>query len=115
MPSHIDLETLLSQAGDKREQLASFSLLCLGIIESLANGVISAGRAIPLFFHADNCLFVEKHLQDGVADEVMSHGVQLPDLYDALSAEQAQQEFQRELAAMHSLCLKLITDERAAA
>ena len=45
----------------------------------------------------------------------MSRGVQLPDLFDALPAEEAQQEYQRELAAMHSLCLKLIEDQRAAA
>ena len=115
MKSDVDLESLLSQTDDRRQQLASFALLCLGVIESLANGAISARRAIQLFFHAENCLFVQRHLQDEMAEEVMSHGVQLPDLFDALASEQAQQEFQRELAAMHGLCLRLVADERVAA
>ena len=111
----IDLETLLSQAVDPRQRTASFALLCLGAIESLVSGAIRASDAIRLLFHADNCLFVREHLQHETADEVMSRGVQLPDLFDALPAEEAQQEYQRELATMHSLCLKLIEDHEAAA
>jgi uncharacterized protein involved in exopolysaccharide biosynthesis len=49
------------------------------------------------------------------ADEVMSRGVQLPDLFEALPAEQAQREFQRELAAMRSLCLQLLQRRRSVA
>ena len=45
----------------------------------------------------------------------MSHGVQLPDIFDALPVEATQREFQRELTTMHSLCLKLIGDKRIAA
>jgi len=111
----IDLEALLSQTANPRQRIASFALLYLGAIESLVSGALRVSDAIRLLFHADNCLFVREHLPHGVADEVMSRGVQLPDLFDALPAEEAQQEYQRELAAMHSLCLKLIEDQEVAA
>lgn len=114
MKQHVDLHTLLSQTTDKDQQIASFALLFLGVIESLVGGAITASSAVELFFHADNCLFVRKQLQQKVADEIMSRGVQLSDIFDALSAQEAQQEFQRELTAMRLLCLKLLEDEVAA-
>ena len=43
------------------------------------------------------------------------HGVQLPDLFEALPPEEAQREFQRELAVMRALCLKLVEDQRLVA
>ena len=115
MKKGIDLRALLSQTSDRGQQVASFALLCLGTIESLAKGAISANQAIRFFFHADNCLFVQAQLQDEAADEVMGRGVQLPDLFDALPVEKAQQEFQRELMIMHALCLKLVAGKKAAA
>jgi len=45
----------------------------------------------------------------------MSRGVQLTDLFDTLSAEEAQREFQRELGAIRLLCLKLLGDKQRAA
>lgn len=108
MKQRIDLHQLLSSAPEKDQQIASFALLCLGVIESLAGGTATASGAVELFFHADNGLFVRKTLRQKVADEIMSRGVQLPDIFEALSAEEAQQEFQRELAAMRSLGLKLL-------
>jgi len=54
-------------------------------------------------------------LKEKIADQIMSHGVQLPDLFDALPAEEAQREFQREVTTMHSLCLKLLEDKQIAA
>jgi len=39
-----------------------------------------------------------------LTDKVMSHGVQLPDLFDALPADEAHRQFQRELATMRALC-----------
>lgn len=115
MKQRVDLRTLLSQAANKDEQTASFALLSLGIIESLVGGVITASIAVDLFFHADNCLFVRKQLRQKAAEEIMSRGVQLPDIFDALSAEEAQREFQLELAAMRLLCLKLLGDMKLAA
>jgi hypothetical protein len=109
MNDRMDLETLL--AASARTALpakALFALLNLGIVESLANGLLSAADAVRLFFHAENCLFVRKKLRDKTADEIMSRGVQLPDLFEALPADEAQREFQHELASMHSLCLKLL-------
>ena len=115
MRSRIDLSTLLSQATNKDQQITSFALLSLGVIESLVGGAVTASGAVELFFHADNCLFVRKRLRRAIADEIMSRGVQLPDVFEALPTEEAQQEFQRELAAMRSLSLKLLEDRQLAA
>ncbi|MBM3235164.1 hypothetical protein FJZ31_02575 [Candidatus Poribacteria bacterium] len=115
MKDSINLQALLSQANNRRQQVTSFALLCLGIIESLASGLMSLTDALRLFFHAENCLFVRKNLKENIADQIMSHGVQLPDLFDALPVEAAQREFRRELTTMHSLCLKLLKNKRIAA
>lgn len=45
----------------------------------------------------------------------MSHGVQFPDLFDTLPADQAQQEFNRELTKLRNLCLGLLGQKRSAA
>ena len=84
-------------------------------IESLANGSLSATNALRVFFHTENCLFVRKQLRDKTADAIMSHGVQLPDLFDALPREEAHREFQRELATMRALCLKLLEEKQLVA
>ena len=112
----MELQDLLSesQAG-ATHPLTLFALLNLGVIESLANGAMSATEAVRLFFHADNCLFVRKRLRDKRADKIMSHGVQLPDLITVLPAEEAHQEFQRELATMRSLCLEMLQERRSVA
>ncbi|MCI0399986.1 MAG: hypothetical protein L0Z68_01590 [Gammaproteobacteria bacterium] len=115
MKQRLDLRTLLSQATGKDQQIASLALLSLGVIESLGGGAITASRAAELFFNADNCLFVRKQLRRKAADEIMSRGVQLPDIFDVLSKEEAQQECQRELVAMRLLCLKLLGDVQLAA
>lgn len=67
------------------------------------------------FFHAENCLFVRRHLRAKLADKIMSHGVQLPDLFDILPAEKAHRKFQRELAKMRELCLRLLESKRLVA
>ncbi len=109
MSDRMDLETLLAASGKTSPpSKALFALLNLGIVESLANGMMSAAEAPRLFYHADNCLFVRKGLRDKTADEIMSRGVQLADLFEALPAEEAQRAFQRELATMRGLCLKLL-------
>ncbi len=85
MNKRIDLATLLEGSGKNRaEQVALFALINLGIVESLSNGLLSAAECLQIFFHADNCLFVRKRLRVRAADQIMSHGVQLPDLFDAL-------------------------------
>src|SRR5262245_32762871 len=112
----MELETLLAGSGKTpAHQLSLFALLNLGVIESLANGLLSATEAVRLFFNADNCFFVRKRLRVKIADKIMSHGVQLPDLLDVLLADEAQREFQHELAAMRSLCLKILEDRQLVA
>jgi len=115
MKDSINLQALFSQASNRHQQVASFALLCLGIIESLTSGLMTVIDALRLFFHAENCLFVRKNLKEKIADQIMSHGVQLPDLFDTLPAEEVQREFQSELTTMHSLCLKLLEDKQIAA
>ena len=116
MSDAVRLESILSETGAERsDRLAVFALLTLGVVESLTSGVLSASDAVRAFFNADNCLYVRKRLRVKPADEVMSRGVQLPDLFDALPADQAQREFQRELAAMRLLCLRLLQRRRSVA
>lgn len=115
MSNFIHLKDLLLQATEPRQQTTSFALICLGAVESLMSGAISSSDSVRLVFHADNCQFVRETLVDETADEIMSRGVQLPDLFEALPAEVAQQEYQRELVIMHDLCLRLIEGSRKAA
>lgn len=116
MNQGISLKTLLSEAGGTPDhQLAVFALVSLGILESLSSGLMSATDAVRLFFNAENCLFVHQFLGRKMADEVMSHGAQLPDLFEALPVAQAQREFHRELATMRSLCLRFLEEKRLAA
>ena len=107
MKHTLKLSALLAD-GDELGRLEVFALLSLGVVESLINGAMTSDDAIAVFFHAQNCLFVRKHVRNDVADEVMSRGVQLHDLFEALSEQEAQQEFQRELRKMSSLCLQLL-------
>jgi hypothetical protein len=116
MKNAVELKALLGDADRARpQQAAVFALLCLGIIDSLANGLLGAADAVRLFFNAENCLFVRKRLRDKLADKIMSHGVQLPDLFDVLPTDETHREFQRELAAMRSLCLKIVEDMKLVA
>jgi hypothetical protein len=116
MESAIRLNAILPVASDNPGgRLTIFAVVNLGIIESLANGSLSAKNAVPLFFNAENRLHVRQHLKNKVADKIMSHGVQLPDLFDILPLEEAQRQFLHELSVMESLCLQLIDKGRVAA
>lgn len=106
---------LSGMSQDRADHLKLFALVNLGLIESLANGSIGATEAARRFYFADNCLFVRKALKDKTADRIMSHGVQLPDAIESLSAEDAQREFLHELAVMKALCLRLIDSQRQVA
>ena len=106
-PMRLD-ELLVTTDGKREEYLALFSIINLGFIESLASGVLTASDAVRFFYSGDNCLFVRKRIKNKIADQIMSHGVQLPDLFDALPPEEAFREFQLELAVMRSLCLKIL-------
>lgn len=80
---------------------------------SLASGVVSATEAVQYFYHAENCLYARKQLRNREANAIMSRGVQLPDLFESLSTEEAQREFYHELEIMRSLCLKLLEKGRS--
>jgi hypothetical protein len=104
-------------AGTQRktsEQLRVFATIALGVAESLEDGVLTADNSVREFFNAENCLFVKNELKNKVASEIMGRGVQLPDLFDALPAETAHREFQRELRKIRSLSLSLLQRKRIA-
>lgn len=108
----ISLKNLLSESNPStKEQLGVFALLNLGILESLNNGLLSVNDALSTYFNAENSLFVHRTLRDRIADEIMSRGVQLPDLFDTLPMEEAQREFQRELTKLRTLCLALLEEK----
>ena len=109
-PSRINL---LEIGGDPIQQLRFFTLLNLGIIQSLAGGAMSAEEAIQLFYNAENCLYVRKHFRNKHANVIMSHGVQLPDLFEALSNKEASREFFHELEKIRPLCMNLLTEKRS--
>ena len=111
--SHPFCIVLSDASGSPTQQLELFALLNLGIAQSLASGVLSATETIQRFYHADNCLYVRKHLRSKDANAIMSHGVQLPDLFDCLPAEEAQREFFHELETIRYLCLKLLEKGRS--
>jgi hypothetical protein len=116
MSQKYDLKTLLPEPGeDQADRLTFFAFINLGFIELLANGLMSEPEAVRYFYTADNCLFVRKILKDKAADRLMSHGVQLPDLFDLLPTDKAQREFFHELATMKSLCLDLLETRRQVA
>jgi hypothetical protein len=99
--------------GTIAQQQELFALMNLGLLQSLASGIVSPTEAVERFYHAENCLYVQKHFRQKTADTIMSHGVQLPDLFASLPVEEAQREFYRELEIMRSLCLQLLEKRRA--
>jgi hypothetical protein len=111
----MELERLLTNATDASQRAALFAWLNLGVIDSLACGVLSASDAVSVLYHAENCLYVNRHLRKRAAAEVMSRGVQLPDLFTVLPAEEAQREYQKELSQMRLLCQELLDRKRLVA
>ena len=116
MNDKIQLKQLLTESSQTQvEQVEIFALLNLGILESLSHGLMSAADALQSFFHVENCLFVRHQMRNRAADEIMSRGVQLSDLFDTLPPAMAQREFQRELSRMQMLCLTLLEQKLAVA
>ena len=111
-PSRCLRINLLTKGGSPREQQELFALINLGLVQSLVSGSLSPRDAVKLFYHAENCLYVRKHFRQKEANAIMSHGVQLPDLFESLTPEEAQREFYHELEIIRSLCLKLMEKSR---
>ena len=104
---------LLSEIpGDPPKQLELFALVNLGLVQSLASGILTPTEVVERFYHAENCLYVQRHLRKRGANAIMSRGVQLPDLFESLSEEEARREFYQELETIHALCLKLLGEKR---
>ncbi|MBI3249434.1 MAG: hypothetical protein HYZ50_23270 [Deltaproteobacteria bacterium] len=104
---------LAATKGAIAQQQELFALLNLGLIQSLASGVVSPTEAVERFYHAENCRYVQKHFRQKDAPTIMSHGVQLPDLFESLPVEEAQRELYHELEIMRSLCLQLLEKIRS--
>lgn len=116
MVTKIELHKILNDPDQVAgEQKSLFALVVLGLIDSLATGAMSVDSAVGAFFHVDNCLFVHGQMPDRNAEQIMSRGVQLPDLFLVLPTAEAQREFQRELATMRTLCLSLLQEPQLAA
>ena len=107
---HLSRVVLSAVPGNPQQQLELFALVNLGLVQSLTSGVLSPAEAVERFYHADNCLYVQKHLRKREANTIMSHGVQLPDLFESLPAEEARREFYHELETIRVICLKLLGD-----
>ena len=110
----MNIEPLL-KAQPPNTRLPTFALLVLGIVDSISSGVLSASDAVTTFFNAQNCLFVRHGLKNRTADQIMSHGVQLPDLFDALVPDEAARELREELRAIQDLCRLLLQRKALAA
>ncbi len=105
----IRLSKLVSPSGDDGDvALRTFALLNIGIADSLDAGNLKTADAVALFFNAENCRFVRTKLHDKKADEIMSRGVQLHDLFEALPQREAKRELQHELHAIRTLCSRLL-------
>ncbi len=95
-------------SGNPSQKLELFALVNLGLVQSLASGVLTPTEAVARFYHAENCLHVKSNYRKKEAQEIMSRGIQLADLFESLSPEEAQSEFYRELETMRSLCLRIL-------
>jgi len=104
---------LLSQhRGSRSHHIEFFAIVNLGIVQSLASGALQPAEAVQRFYHAANCLYVRRTLRSRTASDVMSRGVQLPDLFEALDAEEAQRQFHHELQTIRKLCLRMLAKRR---
>ena len=107
-------QILLSEhRGSRTQQLEFFAIVNLDIVESLASGALAPADVVRCFYHAANLLYARRTLRSKDVDDVMSRGVQLPDLFDALGAAEAHREFCRELEAIRGLCLKRLAKVRS--
>jgi hypothetical protein len=105
----LKLESMLGgRSTTDRQALDAFAVLNLGIVESLRTGTINADEAVSRFYNAANCLYVHRKLKNPVCDEIMSRGVQLPDLFVVLSPSVARRQYSGELNALGKLCLRLL-------
>jgi hypothetical protein len=104
---------LAENRGSRGQQLEFFAIVNLGLVQSLASRALTPAEAVRRFYHAANGLYVRRTLRSKEANEVMSRGTQLPDLFEILRAEEAQREFYQELEIIRGLCLRLLARGRS--
>ena len=114
--SPLSLASLLTEMADvPSRHLEVLALLTLGILDAIESEVLTPDAARHQFFTGENCLFVRETLRSAEADSIMSRGVELPDLFEALSHDVATRESHKEIAAMRAACLRLLGNERLVA
>ena len=78
------LRVVLSElSGSVGRQLELFALVNLGLVQSMASGVLTPTEAVERFYHVGNFLYVQKHFRRREAQTIMSRGIRLPDLFDS--------------------------------
>lgn len=102
-------DILAPEGTDPEAQEKFFAVFLLGLIGELRQGKLEPEDAIRSVFHAENCQFVRDHFRSRLPDKVMSRGVQLADLFDALPAKVAYREFLTELRHMRTTCHQILT------
>ncbi|HET6884225.1 MAG TPA: hypothetical protein VFI31_28995 [Pirellulales bacterium] len=111
----LELESLFNGLA-KPQKLAVFAGLNLAMLASVESKAATLSDVTAGFYHAANCLYVKRSMKNKDANELMSRGVQLADLFDALSQRRAEAELKRELHAMRAICYKMLAiDDRQAA
>ncbi len=114
--SPLSLDSLLPEAAGPEDRRAEvFALLALGVLDAIEAGALSPESARSHFFNAANCLFTRRTLNLPEVEEVMSRGVELPDLFDALPADTAAGEACAEVTLMRASCLRILTANRLVA
>lgn len=103
----LDLDGILDGL-EKSQKLAVFGALNLAMVQSIDSKGTSLGDVIAGFYNAANCLYVKRSFRHKDADELMSRGVQLADLFDVLPRRQAEAELKREKEVMRGICYKLL-------
>lgn len=114
-PWRLHLEHILGGL-DKPQKLAVFAALNLAMVQSIHSKGSGLGEVTAGFYNSTNGLYVKRSLRNKDAEELMSRGVQLADLFEVLPRRQAEAELKRERNAMRIICYKLLAiDERQVA
>lgn len=111
----LDLPSILSGL-EKSQKLAVFAGLNLAMLASIDAKGKALSEITAGFYNATNCQYVKRSIKHKEADELMSRGVQLSDLFEVLPRRTAEAELKVEKNAMRAICYKLLAiDERQAA
>lgn len=93
---------------ERAQKLTVFAALNLAMVQSIDRRGAALDEVTSGFYNAKNCLYVKRSLRQKDAEDLMSRGVQLADLFAALPRKQAEAELKREKDAMRGICNKLL-------